>query len=513
MISSFYCDNDEWKKTWNRSELLTLVETYIKEGTKVKTLKMRTRFLERFFDSEANVLNCECSIEFLFSKVFFPNLYSGKILNPSCQCQNPNEFIPFLDLSTLKSGKVEIMCTECQQTVVESFGQILLNDVIYVRPNDTSSEIGWNDIPKVLIQNDTAYVLCGIIESVPSIDSQNPNSFRGHLLRCTQWYTYDSLQKQLIPSLKKLKFLPHFYVFATHNFAFMNVLKTDQDKKSDFVLFKNFSLFKGDGVSTYICNSCAPDSLFQALSCLFIDEKEFRDLCELRKLEETSSLFDLFDYFSKNDSFSAHTVRNQLLRDQFKFSVKDKTLEIDCESNIYQVIGMFVQPIFPSINSINECKKCGQELKKKHSSVEIDSKKLNEDGIGHLQSCILDKFITDRKSTCSKCGGPSQISNYVGVLLFFDVQMVKSSKNEIFGISTPISIDEIPKRIKIKGHDYKLKSIIRHSPAKSEKEMGHYTAICNIKENWWHFDDVEDTPKRWNSDKFFPHTLIYFIDT
>lgn len=219
MISSLYNDNDHWSIDFDKPLLKELIDSYIKNGAKAVTCKLRTEFLKSFFNVEKNVLNCHTSIEFLLSKVFLPSIYSGKILNVECKCRDKSEeVVPFFNSSFLKSEKIQLKCNDCEVISTVRFDQIHFNQIVLMR-NTSDTEVSWNKLQKVIILNGTVYILCGIIECVPPQDSDNLNHYIGHLMRYTQWYAYDHSQDKLFPSrnTKNKTIIPYLYVFATHN--------------------------------------------------------------------------------------------------------------------------------------------------------------------------------------------------------------------------------------------------------------------------------------------------------
>lgn len=127
--------------------------------------------------------------------------------------------------------------------------------------------------------------------------------------RFTHWYTYDHNATNLALSKKSKdrKLIPVLLVFAVYGFVCGdNTLQMQADNESnkakinDIVHLQNFRKNIVDSVAIHVINSCAPDSLFQALSCLYVDNEKFRELCTLKKNEISNNrVLDLLISFTK----------------------------------------------------------------------------------------------------------------------------------------------------------------------------------------------------------------------
>lgn len=276
------------------------------------------------------------------------------------------------------------------------------------------------------------------------------------------------------------------------------------------VHLKNFFKSKSDGSTTYIIYSCGPDSLFQALCCLYIENETFKDLCIARKLEFKSELFDLFDSVAGKNSTRAHAIRNKLLSDHFTSEHDGKGLiTINCESNMFYLIATYLKQIFPSVVTMKNCDGCDQNETKNHCVVEIDSEKLSRVRIQNLESCILSYALLDRESTC-QCGGKKSEINHIGLIVFIDVQMIVLPEGKKIGQVNPVNIDDIPKTMVIKQKEYELKSLIHYKPQSTDGNVGHFMAICHFEGSWKIFDDIKTKAYPLApSFKVLPHTLIY----
>lgn len=511
IISSLYTDNKHWNIEFDETLLKDLINTYIGKGAKAATCKLRTTFLKTFFNvSDAKILDCRTDVNFLLTNVFFPSIYSGRMLNDECECEKKSELLPFLDFSSLKLQIVRIKCV-CGVINSVPFERIKFNQVVFFGNTD-NAEVNMSNIQKVIILNSTVYILCAIVECILPEDSDNPNHFIGHLLRCTRWYTYDHTQSALIPTKMAKKIIPNLYVYAVHNMVLSDsFLQSSSNDDSGMVHFRNFFTNKVDGATTYVKNSCGPDSVLQSLCCLYLDSKKFKELCVARKIEKENKLFDLFEKVGENNSDRAHIIRNEILTNCFKSSYDNEgLLTIDCESNIYNVITTIVRPVFPSVVTMTSCDGCGERKTRYQTIIDIDLKKLQKVKIGQLESCILPSLLEDEKRVCPKCAGSQTVNNHVSTVLFFDVQMLQLHDKTKIGIKSPISFDDIPKTIKLKKKKFALKSVIHYIKSYTEGGIGHYIAICHISGKWLIFDDMKLTATPFTSQKVLPHMLLYF---
>lgn len=285
IISSLYNDNEKLRSTWNASKMQDLIEAYIKYGGNAKFYKLRTDVLSTFFGvrtlSVGKMVNCSANIDFILEKILFPNICSGTTL---CQCKF-KQAISCFHPDEIVSNSKRIRCSNCDKLYNLSLKNIDLNNVIFVKPNET--KVQWNDIQKELIINSTVYVLCAIIELKPTLESLD--YFVGHLLRSNYWHTYDHNATTLAVSKKNKnhELTPVLFVMTVYGFVCGDKAQTyyeiPQRKSNDIIHLQNFRINTVDSVTTHVSNSCAPDSLFQALSCLYVDHENFRDLCIIKK--------------------------------------------------------------------------------------------------------------------------------------------------------------------------------------------------------------------------------------
>lgn len=434
-----------------------------------------------------------------------------------CKCNETGGeiIIPSIKFPAIQSNTLVLKCETCHQQNTVSLKNIHLNQILLLEVDENNQSMSFDELKKVIIVNETAYLLCGIVESIPSTDLNSPNHFRGYMLRANRWFVYDYSfeKKKLYPSKTKFKLIPKLYVYAIHKLVFDDIQYLSLTN-SNVVHFKNFSINKCRGKPTFIKNSCGPDSVLQALCCMYSECSIFRDVCILRKMESKSSLFDLFEFSNNNNSVKAHDIRNKLLSDVFECDEsEDGLITIDCESNIYNMIESLITPIFPSVRTLKTCSGCNKGgFTRVHTVLEIDSKTLSANGISDLQSCILDRFISENKTICKNCNGNKVITNELGIVIFIDVQTVEFGK-EKYGISSPVSIDEIPKMIELKTNTYELQSVICYQPSYDSKFLGHYTAVCKVDGKWQEFDDTKTETSAYTSYEVRPQTLIYILKT
>lgn len=357
IVSSLYGDNQELRETVKSTSIGKLIDTYIENGNKVKTCKLRTEFLMGFFEiritNSTKTLNCNSSIEYIFDKVLFPNVFSGK-MDYKCKCgEENNKVLPFFQLSALKADKIETICTECKKVCYVYTDQIQFSNIVYARV-ENEVEVGWADMSKAVMINNKVYILCGIVECIRPQNFNNFEHYKAHLLRCTQWFTYDHTQNRLLPAItnKKVKMVPRLYVFAVQKLVFDSESLCAFGDRPELVHFKNFYSVQMNNSTVFVNNSCCPDSLFQALSCIYLDSRKFRDLCLLRKIKAENQLIDIFDAVFNHDVKAAHMIRNEMLLKFFQSSKSNGLITIDCDSNIYNVIQAFIEPVFPSVTII-----------------------------------------------------------------------------------------------------------------------------------------------------------------
>lgn len=515
ILTSLYSDSEAIQEHLKSTHLNELINLYIKHGSNVKMCKARNEFLLKFFkirvESSVKILDCKCDIDFILSNILSPSICSGEILLAKCECSNKkNKPIPFFNLSNMKSSEFLINCNDCMKSTIIHSDQIQFNDYIFVKTNENNieREMGWKDFPRAIMFNSIVYALYAIVECIHAKDSNGLDHFKCHILRNTQWYTYDHTQNRLLPASKKKsqKIIPHLYVFSIYKLV-CGITDIENDAGSSTIVhLRNFLQNEKDGVTTFVQNSCGPDSLFQSLACLYVENVLFKELCELRKREHACILIDLIQSFTSNNIANTHSIRNDLLGKHFQSIISNGLITINCESNMYNNINNFISPVFPSIIQKKTCG-CGP-ITKKFPIIEIDHAKLNNLGIQNLESCIVQQFTSEKTnlSTCKVCNEQKMELNHIGNLIFIDVQAIEHPDKSKIGLTCPISINQIPENIILNEYTYELMSVIQYISG----SLGHYIAHCKQNGIWYAFDDTKQSPTL-SYGNILPHTLIYFI--
>lgn len=519
-VASLYNDNDDLKNKWNDSKLRTLVECYIKYGACVKFYMQRNNILSSIFKIQnmdvGKVLDCDCTMTHILKNFLHPVIYNGKILNSvfDCKC---NDRFPFYRFSNITARHINVECVECKRSSVVSHDNISYNEVIFIT-NTNEKHIDWEK-QKSLVLNGVVYVLCAIIERKQSKNIDQVDHYIGHLLRFTNWYTYDNNIKNLtlLKIRKHVELTPILCIYAIYGLVCGDQIAEDTenvisknkimeiDKISNVIHLKNFNQNRVDSVTTFVQNSCGPDSLFQSLACLFVDNKHFRNLCISKQKQTHAIFFNLLESFLENHTEKTHMIRNKLLFEQFPHKLTNGLVTIDCDSNVFTNVQKFVTPFFPSIKTTKTCPCSLVEID--CVCVDLDLEMLSKVGASHIEACIKSKIIEDHDSECACCEEIMKVAHIIGDLIFVDVQSL-TLNNKSIGIRDPINICNIQKIIPIRDCLYELFAVIEYKP--SLNALGHYIAHVLRNGSWHSFDDTKSESYKLSNRVMLPHMLIYY---
>lgn len=265
-----------------------------------------------------------------------------------CLSQRAENFVMF---------KSESVCDKCKAICEREFE---FNDIIFFNTETLgSATVTWDEIPKVIMLRGLIYILAGVIQFIPPITNEFKPHFISHVLRANaKWYIFDSSKKNLFEQKVNQELIPHLLVFVLPKMlqGLPKMLQNNSQfdglttlKENELILLRNFFINSKDGKTTYIKNSCGPDSLLQCLACCYKDSEKIRKIWNTESSQQNILMKFMAHFGVSNDLEQVHNMRNNLYRQHYK-SIIDNCMEtIDCVGNIYEILKEVITPTLPSI--------------------------------------------------------------------------------------------------------------------------------------------------------------------
>lgn len=250
-------------------------------------------------------------------------------------------------------------------------------------------------------------------------------------------------------------------------------------KSTELVVIQNFHTYTVNGIKINVNNVCAADAILHCLGNICMENDHF-----LERKGDHSLMALLTAYINGDEENVYHNRVKLLLECKFEVTVNSfSEISINGAGNVFNAIQMMCLETFPSLALTRSCK-CGV-TKQNVSIIEIDFKRLAEEGIANLSSCIL-IGTGSRRFSCKKCQTELKTRTEYSKLLFLDMQPMQTCEGTI---SLPkITLKSIPLNVEVKGVQYSTQAVIEYRA--NEGSLGHYVAHCLRNKNWFEFDDL-----------------------
>lgn len=523
IIACFYADSTVCRIFFESAaseELIKFMQSFTKNGATENTYKCRNDILRQIFDEKKEdglrIINCDGNVSYIIHNFFSSVLASVVVTGSRCKCRKRESIgnIPFfsIDCDFRKRNlsqeiddivqellpKSESVCNVCKISYEQEYQ---LNDIVFfvINENSHSIQVGWDEIPKVIMLRDSVYILAGVIEIILPISEAFKTHYVSYVLRTnSKWHIFDSSKKDVFVLKGSQKLTPHLLVFVLPKMI-QNIPKIVQSqgkeectltKEYSLRLLRNFHISEKDGSTTYLKNSCGPDSILQCLASCYKDSHMFRNSLDTESFN--SPLIDFIEIFCRNDDFdSVNSKRSHLYQKYFPVTNTGGMKTINCEGNIFDILKILVTPILPSITSMFQCD-CGQ-TSKKFPLIDINLEILAACGIDNLETAVNEKFICKQsQKICHKCNSDQLTTNTLGNIVFFNVEPLKKTTTTI-GISEAVQISRIPTQINLLDQMYDLKAIIEYVDTGN---LGHYIAHCRNDAKWYQFNNLSSQVSR-----------------
>lgn len=500
IVLCYLADNEQLRQTTlqaiKNSNVRNFINKFFEKGVTQEVLLLRTDLLEPLGIAVIDgmkILDCiKLDVEEVMNR-YITHVFRCARITSKCKCTKRGHNTDFLKIDDVlleqmkthqnvdfSSSKICPTCHLNESTTYE------LKDIVFFcgRLN-----VSWNELPKVVIMQDKAYILGAFIEQI------NEQHSTAHIMRPNRkWYTFDTSQPRIRSSVFKGNPMKiHLLCFVLPSIMYGNqMILSDEMLYATFVL-QNFHTCQDLDQFIYLPNSCAVDSVLHGLMCLYIDMPKI-----FEQAPKNDDIMKILSAYAKQDVQNVYVLRARLLRNRVPTMtniMKDGTIRIDCYTNIKYILDK-VFTTFPSVTVYCSCE--DKEGRLEFSTLDIDYEKLTKLGLSQINQCIA---LPNR--VCGKCN--SSINNKkLGNVLFLDIQPLSVPEQEINIEDIPHEIGSLESRINVQNESFVLKGIIEHDRARA-----HYIVKCLRRDNQWYtFDDLKTIPDK-SGTVVRPHILIF----
>lgn len=504
------------------------MNTFTSKGANDFAYKRRSDILFAVFNEKMvdnlRIVDCHSSISFVIENVIAAMMPSVKIEATKCECKRKtmadDKHLPFVDINfgsdirflsraaerfvMIKSD--DFICVKCKAPREK---EPKLNEIIFIN-TEKASTVALDEIPKIITLTGRIYMLAGVIQCISPTTNDFKSHFVSHVLRANRkWYIFDNSKKEVFERKGKMALSPHLLVFVlpkllqnSPNDENRSCVLTDSPG-NDLIVLRNFNINSKDGITTYVKNSCGPDSILQCLACCYTDSERIQ--MKWNTVESQNDvLLKMFPRFGQSKDFEEiHYMRNELYRQYYDSEIENGMETINCHGNIYEILKTVVCPSLPSIKTEIDCE-CGQELKN-FPIIEIDMCAIALLGVTELQASIYPRFVLHKyEKVCDTCRSTQITTNYVGDVIFFNVEPLRS-QNRTIGIAESVPLTDIPKEVFLFDGEFELKGVVAYVPMAG----GHYVSH-NIRKDsqWYQFNNLSPEVSK-SPDTVHPNMLIY----
>lgn len=260
------------------------------------------------------------------------------------------------------------------------------------------------------------------------------------------------------------------------------------------VLLTNGSRFKVDDNIIIIKNTCALDSVAQALSVAFVD---VLNTVVNQIIQNNDHIFcQLIRSICEKKTDEIYNIRSVIAQTYFKSDQKGTTVEIDCQCNVLYIFDQILTDC--SLHSADEKQSCTNiDCRTNNVIRKVSVLRVPNTPITNLQEAANSVIDNVDLTACrrSSCNGIKSFE-----LILRDIIAFETSDEFI-------SLDDVPVNLVLNNTNYELISIIEFIPP-GFGEMGHYKAHCKRRNSWQCYNDLNNRITKSNK-KLIAHCLIY----
>lgn len=272
------------------------------------------------------------------------------------------------------------------------------------------------------------------------------------------------------------------------------VKKEHQTKpKRKVFLLSNGGRFIIDNEIVVTTNTCALDSVCQALAVSYIDRSSINKIIQ----ESDHMLCQLIKSMCEKDNEDVYKIRTSLAKIYFKKLQKEATIEVYCECNVLYIFDKIL--IDCDLYSAEEKESC-TELDCPINGVvrKVSVLRLHNTHVTNIQEAANTLLNSTDMTPCrrSACKGIKSFELILRNLVSFEIS------------EECISVYETPTKLVLKYNEYELISIIEFVPP-TVGTTGHYKAHCRRGNIWQCYDDISTKIMRSTNKKVIPHCIIY----
>lgn len=500
IVLCYLADNEQLRQTTlqkiKNSNVKNFIKKFFEKGVTQEVLLQRTTLLEPVgidVIDQMRVLDCsKLDVEEVMQR-YITHVFRSARITSQCKCKRREQNIDFLKIDQALLDRMQThqnvdfsSSTVCQKCQINESTTYEFKDIVFFcgRLN-----VAWNELPKVVIMQDKAYILGAFIEQI------NEKYSTAHIMRPNRkWYTFDTSQRIRSFVIKEDPMNIHLLCFVLPSIMYGNqMILSDEIMYGTFVL-KNFHTCADGDQSIYLPNSCAVDSILHGLMCLYIDIPKL-----FEEAPENNEIMKLLSAYAKHDIHNVYVLRSRILRNSVPTMttiMKDGTIRIDCYTNIKFILDKVFCSTFPSVTIYCICG--DEESRAEFPTLDVNYEELTKRGLSEINKCIALP-----KRVCGKCN--SSISNYkLGNILFLDIQPLSVPDQNINIEDIPHAIGSLESRINVQNESFVLKGIIEH-----DRGRAHYIVKCLRRDNQWYtFDDLKTIPDK-SGTQARPHILIF----
>lgn len=271
-------------------------------------------------------------------------------------------------------------------------------------------------------------------------------------------------------------------------------VKKRKRKLKSIVLLSNGSRLQIGDKKYILRNTCAMDSLCQALAIAYVDDYRIS-----RTIQDSKHLFcKLIRLMTEKNTEELYKVRSEMAQVYFNKVEQANTVEISCECNVNNV---FERILIDCIYSADEREHCTElecpinNVQRKIPVLHIDVNKTVKELQEAANTLINCKEITQCRR--QNCHGIKSFTIALRDLIAFE-----------FNSNDFISVDDPPIHLLLHNTEFRLLSIIEFIPPTPGIQIGHYKAHCRRNLQWNCYDD-QSTKITKSQKKMIPHCILY----
>ncbi|XP_031621910.1 uncharacterized protein LOC116339960 [Contarinia nasturtii] len=275
---------------------------------------------------------------------------------------------------------------------------------------------------------------------------------------------------------------------------------TSETQKTNIKLLKNGSKSKSmsrvKGQLVFLSNTCAFDSLVQALAGAYAYNLSYRTSIDKSKTKDR--LMEIAISLTSGVNMTRIKImRLKLLNEHFS-----KNVAMTFPGMIQKVLTI------PSYYDTECCTK----LVKKFANICLNNDVLKDD-LSNIQQAIESNFIEN--PVCDRCKRKPKYKREFSNHIFVEVNPRESLSAETdLGRMLQHNLDKIPLSITLGGKLYQLSAaILFDPPSVLEKDIiGHYSAAIRFNKTWELFDDLRENTFSMSGDtEVTIHSALYTI--